>query len=161
MNYEIERKFLVKSDEWRAAAEGSLCRQGYISAMAGRIVRVRTLAGRGFLTVKGMCRGIARPEFEYEIPLADADAMLDGICEKPLIEKKRYRVPFAGLVFEVDEFFGENAGLIVAEVELLDEKQKIELPGWIGAEVSNDSRYCNSNLVSHPFCRWQQATVKK
>lgn len=160
MGYEIERKFLVKGDEWRTAAEGSLCRQGYISAMAGRIVRVRTLAGRGFLTVKGMCHGIARPEFEYAIPLADADAMLDEICAKPLIEKKRYRVPFAGLVFEVDEFFGENAGLIVAEVELLDEKQKIDLPGWIGVEVSNDPRYCNSNLVSHPFCRWQQAAKK-
>jgi CYTH domain-containing protein len=80
--------------------------------------------------------------------------MLDDICEKPLIEKKRYKIPVHGLVFEVDEFFGENAGLIVAEVELTDEKQKIELPPWIGAEVSGDPRYFNSNLIKHPFTKW-------
>jgi len=154
MGKEIERKFLVKGEEWKAAARGIVYRQGYLSSIKERVVRVRTIEDKGFLTIKGITKGVSRSEFEYEISVEDADTMLDDICEKPLIEKKRYKIPVHGLVFEVDEFFGENAGLIVAEVELTDEKQKIELPPWIGAEVSGDPRYFNSNLIKHPFTKW-------
>lgn len=117
-------------------------------------MRVRTIESKGFLTIKGITRGVSRAEFEYEISAEDAAIMLDDMCEKPLIEKKRYKIPFGGLVFEVDEFFGENAGLVVAEVELKDEKQKITLPPWVGEEVSGDPRYFNSNLIKHPYSRW-------
>jgi CYTH domain-containing protein len=154
MGKEIERKFLVKGSEWKAAAKGIVYRQGYLSSLKERVVRVRTIENQGFLTIKGLTRGVSRSEFEYDISVEDANTMLDTICEKPLIEKKRYKVPVGGLVFEVDEFFGENAGLVVAEVELKDEKQKIDLPPWIGAEVSGDPRYFNSNLIAHPFSKW-------
>jgi CYTH domain-containing protein len=154
MGKEIERKYLVKGEEWKAAANGIVYRQGYLSSLKERVVRVRTIENKGFLTIKGITRGVSRSEFEYEISVEDADTMLDDICEKPLIEKKRYKIPVGGLVFEVDEFFGENAGLVVAEVELKDEKQKIDLPGWIGQEVSGDPRYFNSNLIRHPFSKW-------
>jgi len=154
MGQEIERKFLVKGDAWKAGAKGAVYRQGYLSSVKERVVRVRTIEDRGFLTVKGLTQGVSRSEFEYEIPVEDAKAMLDRICEKPLIEKTRYKIPAGGLVFEVDEFFGENAGLVVAEVELEDESQEIDLPGWAGAEVSGDPRYFNSNLIRHPFSKW-------
>lgn len=154
MGKEIERKFLVRGDDWKRVANGIVHRQGYLSTLKERVVRVRTIENQGFLTIKGITRGVSRSEFEYEIPVGDADTMLDDICEKPLIEKKRYKVPVGGLIFEVDEFFGENAGLVVAEVELTDEKQKIDLPDWIGAEVSGDPRYFNSNLIRHPFSKW-------
>ncbi len=154
MGQEIERKFLVKGDAWKAGAEGTVYRQGYLSSVKERVVRVRTIKDKGFLTVKGITRGVSRSEFEYEISVADANAMLDHICETPLIEKTRYKIPFGGLVFEVDEFFGENAGLTVAEVELQDEMQKVDLPDWIGAEVSGDPRYFNSNLIRHPYTKW-------
>ncbi|MBP7706506.1 MAG: CYTH domain-containing protein [Candidatus Aminicenantes bacterium] len=154
MGQEIERKFLVKSDAWKAGAKGAVHRQGYLSSVAERIVRVRAVEGKGFLTIKGLTRGITRSEFECGIPVGDAELLLDRLCEKPLIEKIRYRVPFRGLVFEVDEFVGENAGLVVAEVELEDEARKIELPDWIGEEVSGDPRYFNSALVRRPFTKW-------
>ena len=154
MGKEIERKFLVRGDDWKIAVQGIVYRQGYLSSSKERIVRVRAIENRGFLAVKGITKGVSRPEFEYEIPVADAAAMLDDICEKPLIEKKRYKIPVNGLVFEVDEFFGANEGLVVAEVELKDEKQQIDLPDWIGAEVSGDPRYFNSNLIRHPFSKW-------
>jgi adenylate cyclase len=115
---------------------------------------VRTIENKGFLTIKGITKGVSRSEFEYEISVEDADTMLDEICEKPIIEKKRYKIRAGALIFEVDEFFGENEGLIVAEVELGDEKQKIDLPDWIGTEVSGDPRYFNSNLILHPFKKW-------
>ncbi len=154
MGKEIERKFLVKGEEWKAAARGTVYRQGYLSSAKERVVRVRTVENQGFLTIKGVTRGISRAEFEYEISAEDAAIMLDDMCEKPLIEKKRYKIPVGGLVFEVDEFLGENAGLVVAEVELKDEKQKITLPAWVGEEVSGDPRYFNSNLIKHPYSRW-------
>ncbi|HOW85638.1 MAG TPA: CYTH domain-containing protein [Candidatus Aminicenantes bacterium] len=154
MSREIERKFLVKSDAWKAGAKGAVYRQGYLSSIKERVVRVRTIEEKGFLTIKGITQGVSRSEFEYEISVEDANVMLDNMCEKPLIEKKRYKIPVDGLVFEVDEFFGENAGLVVAEVELEDEKQKIDLPDWIGTEVSGDPRYFNSNLIRHPYTKW-------
>lgn len=154
MGKEIERKFLVKGEQWKEGATGIVYRQGYLSSVKERVVRVRTIENKGFITIKGITKGVSRAEFEYEISVADANDMLDGICEKPIIEKKRYKIPYDGLIFEVDEFFGENAGLIVAEVELADEKQKVELPGWIGTEVSGDPRYFNSNLIAHPYTKW-------
>jgi CYTH domain-containing protein len=151
---EIERKFLVKTDEWRGQAAGKRYRQGYLSTVKERTVRVRTAGEKGFLTIKGITVGASRPEYEYEIPVGDADEMLDGLCEKPLIEKTRYRIPDAGLTWEVDEFEGDNAGLITAEVELKDENQSVSLPAWIGQEVTGDPRYFNANLVAKPFTKW-------
>jgi CYTH domain-containing protein len=119
-----------------------------------RTVRVRTAGEKGFLTIKGISVGATRSEYEYEIPVSDANEMLDRLCERPLIEKIRYRVPHAGLVWEIDEFEGENRGLIIAEVELKDERQSVTLPGWVGREVTGDSRYFNANLVAKPFTTW-------
>jgi CYTH domain-containing protein len=115
---------------------------------------VRTTGEKGFITIKGMSVGATRSQYEYEIPLADAIEMLDRLCERPLIEKTRYRVLNEGLVWEIDEFEGDNRGLIIAEVELKNETQSIKLPGWIGQEVTGDPRYFNANLVANPFSQW-------
>ena len=151
---EIERKFLVVNDEWRPLATGTLYRQGYIPTSDERTVRVRIAGEHGYLTLKGKTQGIARSEFEYEIPVEDAAQLLDEICDPPLIEKYRYRIPLDEVVWEVDEFLGENQGLIIAEVELADAAQAIALPSWVGQDVSSDRRYYNSNLAKHPFGRW-------
>lgn len=154
MANEIERKFLVKGDGWRSLASGTEYRQGYIPTKNGSSVRVRIAGDRGFLTVKGPTKGISRLEFEYLIPVEDARTMLEELCERPQIEKTRYKIELNGLTWEIDEFSGENQGLIVAEVELTDENQTIQLPEWIDKEVSGDSRYFNINLVKHPFSQW-------
>ncbi len=154
MGTEIERKFLVGDNSWRVGAEGKLYRQGYLSTAADRNVRVRIIGDQGFLTVKGRASGITRLEFEYEIPVEDADRMLDALCLKPLIEKTRYKIDYRGATWEVDDFAGDNAGLVVAEVELASEDQHVELPSWIGEEVSDDPRYLNSSLVEKPFKTW-------
>jgi CYTH domain-containing protein len=155
MAKEIERKFLVVGDAWRDLAEPVLYRQGYLNSVARRTVRVRTIGERAFLTVKGLSVGATRSEFEYEIPLADALAMLDEIAERPIIEKTRRRIPFAGHLWEVDEFLGENLGLIVAEIELASEDEAFVRPDWLGAEVGGDPRYFNANLVANPYSRWK------
>ena len=157
MALEIERKFLVQADSWRGLAPGVLYRQGYLVADGGKTVRVRVAGDAAFLTIKGTSIGIARSEYEYAIPLVEAGEMLDTLCELPLIEKYRYRIAIADLVWEVDEFRGENAGLIIAEVELRSVDQVINLPDWVGAEVSHDARYFNSNLTKQPFTRWAVA----
>lgn len=154
MGKEIERKFLVKGEAWRSLARGTACRQGYLNSAKERTVRVRTIDEKAFLTIKGLTVGATRAEYEYEIPVADCNAMLDALAEKPIIEKKRYKAPFAGLAWEIDEFFGENAGLIVAEVVLESEGQTFRKPEWVGEEVTADPRYFNSNLIKHPFTRW-------
>ncbi len=154
MGKEIERKYLIKSDEWRKLAKGTVYRQGYLSTVKERTVRVRTIDDNGYLTIKGITVGATRAEYEYEISAKDANEMLDNLCEKPIIEKKRYVIDFADLTWEIDEFDGENNGLVVAEVELTDEDQKIALPGWIGDEVTGDPRYFNSNLIKHPYSKW-------
>lgn len=153
MAREIERKFLVKEGDWRAA-EGVRYRQGYLNSVKERVVRVRTIGDQGYLTVKGLTVGASRLEFEYEIPVRDAEQMLDELCERSLIEKDRYKVQHAGLVWETDEFFGENQGLVVCEVELESEDQEFERPEWLGEEVTGDPRYFNSNLIKHPYTRW-------
>ncbi|QAU35379.1 CYTH domain-containing protein [Janthinobacterium sp. 17J80-10] len=154
MAIEIERKFLVSGDAWKAAAAGILYRQGYLSTDKARTVRVRIAGERAFLTIKGLAKALARAEFEYEIPLADAAEMLDQLCLKPLIEKRRYTVDWQGLCWEIDEFLGDNFGLVVAEVELDSADQVIDLPEWVGQEVSDDARYFNSSLIAHPFSTW-------
>lgn len=154
MGKEIERKFLVNGDAWRSLANGTWCRQGYLNSARERTVRIRTTGDRAFLAIKGPTVGPTRAEYEYEIPVADCDAMLDALAEKPVIEKKRYKVPFAGLTWEIDEFSGDNAGLIVAEVELESEGQTFRKPEWAGEEVTADPRYFNSNLIKHPYSKW-------
>jgi adenylate cyclase len=154
VSIEIERKFLVRDDRWRSLGQGVLLRQGYLSSSPERIVRVRIEGDRAMLTIKGRTHGATRAEWEYPIPTADAQAFLDNLCERPLIEKYRYRIPFDGLVWEVDEFLGENAGLIVAEVELESEDQPFARPEWIGDEVTHDARYFNANLLRHPYSKW-------
>jgi len=154
MATEIERKFLLVNDSWRQGARGQRYRQGYLSSEKERVVRVRTVDDTGYLTVKGATRGISRLEFEYPIPLADAETMLEALCRPPLIDKTRYRVPCSEHIFEVDEFHGENAGLIVAEIELGSEDEAFERPDWLGEEVTHDPRYANANLIAHPFGDW-------
>ena len=156
MGREIERKFLVQGDGWREGAQGVLMRQGYLSRERERTVRVRLAGGRGYLTVKGINEGISRLEYEYEIPAADAAEMLDTLALRPLVEKIRYRVPFGGRTWEVDEFLGDNAGLIVAEIELEAVDSPLEKPAWAGAEVSADPRYFNSSLSRRPYRLWAQ-----
>ena len=154
MAKEIERKFLVAGEDWRALARGTRYRQGYLSTVKERTVRVRTIDDKGFLTVKGITVGATRSEYEYEIPAADADEMLDDLCEKPIIEKNRYKIPLGGVTWEVDEFLGVNDGLIVAEVELQSEDQSFPKPDWIGEEVTSDPKYFNANLIARPFSTW-------
>ncbi|MHA6690257.1 CYTH domain-containing protein [Devosia sp. A449] len=147
MGLEIERKFLVTSDAWRSAATGSaLLRQGYLSSNAKATVRVRSKDdARAVLTLKGAMEGISRAEYEYEIPIDEARELL-MLAEPHVIEKRRYLVPFGGLIWEVDEFAGRHRGLIIAEVELSDENQSVPLPAWVGAEVTYDDRYNNASL---------------
>ena len=153
MALEIERKFLLKEGAWRNE-KGTKYRQGYLSIAKERTVRVRIIDNKGYLTVKGISRGAVRVEYEYEIPGAEAEAMLDDLCEKPLIEKIRCKIEFKELVWEVDEFFGENKGLLVAEVELESEDQSFVKPEWVGEEVTSDPKYFNANLIHHPYSKW-------
>lgn len=151
---EIERKFLVSGDGWRKEARGTFCRQGYLVACDDFIVRVRVLGERGYLTIKGRKTGLSCPEYEYPMPVADAQEVLEQICLRPFIEKIRYTRAFKGMTWEIDEFKGENEGLVIAEVELEQEDQAIALPKWVGREVSFDPKYWNMNLVKHPYGRW-------
>jgi adenylate cyclase len=153
MAVEIERKFLVAGNAWQQAP-GVVYRQGYLNRDKARTVRVRVAGDAAFLTVKGISRGATRAEFEYAIPLADAQQLLT-LCDGPLIEKTRYVIPYQGTTWEVDEFGGDNAGLVVAEVELLSEDQPFARPPWLGAEVTQDARYFNSSLASVPYGQWR------
>jgi len=155
MGKEIERKFLVKDDTFKSLAKGTKYRQGYLNSTKERVVRVRTIDDKGFLTVKGITTGATRVEYEYEIPVEDADEL----CEKPIIEKNRYKVGIDGFTWEIDEFFGENQGLTVAEIELEREDQIFAKPGWIGDEVSGDPKYFNSNLIQNPYKNWQALSL--
>jgi len=154
MAREIERKFLVKGNSWRTGIEGKTLKQGYLSTITERVVRVRVIGNQGYLTIKGINVGVTRAEYEYKIPIEDANAMLNTLCEQPIIEKLRYTIGYHGFVWEVDEFKGENQGLIIAEIELSDEGENFHKPDWIGEEVSEDPRCFNSNLIKHPFKSW-------
>lgn len=153
---EIERKYLVTNDAWRSLACGKLYQQGYLNTDKHRTVRVRIVDNIAFLTIKGLTTGAVRTEYEYEIPVEEARAILSDLCEQPIIEKKRYCIEYKGLIWEVDEFFGENKGLILAEVELTREDQIVEKPGWVGKEVTKDPRYQNASLVNYPYTLWKQ-----
>jgi adenylate cyclase len=155
MGCEIERKFLVRQDGWRAAVESeSRIVQGYLSADARLTLRVRQRDDQAFLTLKGATRGLSRAEFEYPIPLEDAQAMFAELVVSALIDKRRYLVRDVGQLWEVDVFAGENQGLVLAELELSHEDQPFARPDWLGDEVSDDPRYFNAYLARHPFCRW-------
>ena len=153
---EIERKFLVTSEDFKkeAFAQNRIA-QGYLSSVPERTVRVRIKGHKGFLTIKGVSNqsGMSRFEWEKEIPIDEAQKLL-SICEKGVIDKTRFEVKIDNHVFEVDEFYGDNQGLIVAEIELSSENEKFEKPHWLGKEVTNDSRYYNSTLSKNPFITW-------
>ena len=152
MGIEIEKKFLVKNNSWKKV-EGIYYLQGYLTT-EGVTVRARIVKDLAWLTIKGKGAGAVRPEFEYEIPVEDARFILENLCQKPLIEKHRYFVEDEGLVWEVDEFHGENEGLVVAELELESENVEIVKPEWVGDEVTHDRRYANASLVKNPYNNW-------
>ncbi len=154
MVQEIERKFLVTNDAWRQNANGTRVRQGFLSTEPARTVRVRVAGDRGTLTIKGKTVGATREEFEYDIPCEQAEQLLDTLCLRPLIEKVRYVLREGAHNWEVDVFEGENAGLVVAEIELKREDEVFERPDWLGREVTHDPRYFNANLVSNPYRTW-------
>ena len=153
---EIERKYLVNSDAFKKdALRKNHIAQGYLNSAPERTVRVRIKGDTGYLTIKGKSNetGLSRFEWEKEIPLAEAKALL-LLCEKGIIEKNRYEVLVGKHLFEVDEFFGENEGLLLAEVELQSESEFFEKPNWLGNEVTQDQRYYNSYISKHPFTSW-------
>ena len=154
MGVEIERKFLVRGDAWKTLGEPVFFRQGYLSSQKERTVRVRIEGERAVITIKGKSVGATRGEWEYTIPVPDAAELLDGLCEQPLIEKYRRKIAIGAHVWEVDEFLGANAGLVVAEIELGAEDEAFDMPDWVGFEVTDDARYYNSNLIKHPYCNW-------
>lgn len=156
MPKEIERKFLIKPELWKLLNKpvGQHYRQGYIEGNEDITIRVRTAEGKGYLTLKGKTVGISREEFEYEIPHEEAIAMISSFTTSGT-EKIRYKIAQDDLVWEVDEFLGPNAGLIVAEIELQYEEQAFDKPSWIAEEVTEDHRYFNSNLATNPYCDWK------
>lgn len=155
MATEIEHKFLLCNDTWRAQIQRSThMRQGYLVSDARSSVRVRIADHQGFLNIKSGTLGIQRQEYEYLIPCADAEELLDTLCAKPLLEKTRHYVPVDQHLWEIDEFAGENTGLIVAELELQAVGEIFTRPSWLGKEVSDDPRYYNSQLAKHPYRSW-------
>lgn len=152
MGVEIERKFLVSGSDWRTDNPTYYC-QGYLNRDKHRTVRVRVAGDKGLITIKGLSTGASRAEFEYPIPLDDAKEMLE-LCEGILVEKQRHIIEHAGLTWEVDEFLGDNQGLVVAEVELTSEDQQVDPPPWVASEVTEEPKYYNSHLSTTPFKRW-------
>lgn len=155
MGQEIERKYLINLDKWQQLEKpgGQLYRQGYILTDPDKTIRVRQAAGKGYLTIKGLTVGASRPEYEYEIPFDDAGELLDKFSLAEL-SKIRYKIPLDGKVWEVDEFLGDNKGLIVAEIELGDEEDRFTVPEWVGEEVTGQEKYYNSKLTANPYKNW-------
>ncbi len=154
MGKEIERKFLVQNNIWKINSPGTTVRQGYLNRDKNRTVRIRIYGNKACITIKGITRGISRSEFEYKIPKSDGELMLKDICEQPVIHKTRYEINYKKWIWTVDEFHGENKGLVVAEIELEKENDEFEIPVWIGKEVSFQAKYYNSNLIKKPFNTW-------
>lgn len=157
MSVEIERKFLIKNNRWKKQVrEAQHITQGYIKS-EDATVRIRCYKNdhTAEITVKGKRDGISRLEFEYSIPYSDAREMQDQLCQTRLVEKTRHLIDYKGMLWELDEFHGDNEGLIIAEVELIDEQQKIKLPDWVGKDVSYESKYRNSRLCTRPFNSWK------
>ncbi len=157
MAMEIERKFLVDKSRWTPSSKGDSIRQGYLSKEPERTIRIRIRNDKGFITIKGKNdeEGLSRLEFEYEIPTQDAEAMLK-LCLRPVLEKTRYVENIDGHVWELDEFYGDNEGLLVAEIELSSKDEKFTKPEWILEEVTGDARYYNSSLLSNPYKLWKK-----
>ncbi len=155
MALEIERKFLLLSDEYKAASTSKRIIQGYICSDKNRVVRVRIYGEKAYITIKNATIGFARNEFEYAIPVEDAQVMLAEICEKPIIEKVRHRYDYKGFCWEIDEFHGENEGLVMAEIEFPSVDCVFEKPPFIGEEVTNDTRYYNASLIRNPYKNWK------
>jgi adenylate cyclase len=158
MPNEIERKFLVTGIEWRQT-DNVRINQGYLCRGKGRTVRVRLAGKKAFLTIKCITKGISRPEFEYKIPVADAEQLMK-ICDGAVVKKIRHAVFYKGFKWEVDKFLGENKGLIIAEIELEEENQHFERPGWVGQEVTGEPRYANAYLASNPYSTWRDREIK-
>lgn len=156
MALEIERKYLVDLEKLGTLENGTRIKQGYLSTNKDAVVRVRVKNDRAYLTIKGSNIGVTRLEFEYQIPLIEANEMLDKLCQKPVIDKTRYLIDYENHTWELDVFYGENEGLVVVEVELSSEDETIILPSWVKEEVTSDARYYNSNLMKHPFKDWQK-----
>ena len=156
MPKEIERKYLIDLEKWGEVSKptGQHYRQGYLSTDPQKTIRVRLTDTTGFLTIKGISVGATRLEYEYEIPAADAKELLDNFSASEL-SKIRYKIKFAGKLWEVDEFLGDNAGLFVAEIELMEEGEVFELPGWVTREVTGDEKYDNANLTINPYKTWR------
>lgn len=155
MATEIERKFLVISDTWRLQVQRSeQFRQGYLSNNPTASVRVRIENDQANLNIKGMTIGVSRPEYEYSIPLQDAQELLSILCQPPLIEKTRHYIEYSGKLWEIDEFHGDNQGLVVAEIELKDAHETFALPDWAGKDVSHEPRYYNVRLTQYPYRQW-------
>ena len=154
MALEIERKYLIDLGKIGTLENGIRIKQGYLSTDKNAVVRVRVKNDKAYLTIKGANNGISRLEFEYETPFDEANEMLDNLCKKPVIDKTRYIIKHDIHIWEIDVFYGDNEGLVVAEVELKDENEKINLPSWIKEEVTSDNRYFNSNLMKHPYKDW-------
>ena len=163
MGIEIERKFLLKDESWRkevSEAPKSLTQGYFLRAPGGPTVRVRIADSAAFLTIKGRSKGeegVERSEFEYQLPLKDASAMLDEFCGSRVVKKHRYILPAEnGLYWEIDEYLDANLGLFTAEIELPDASASFVMPPWLGEDVSNDSRYSNGSLSTNPYCRWKE-----
>lgn len=155
MGLEIERKFLVDHEKWRNTAKpaGVYYKQGYLTDEPYKTIRVRIAGEKGFITIKGVSENISRKEYEYEIPASEAAELIGGFANS-VVEKTRYKISFAGKLWEVDEFAGDNEGLIMAEIELKSEDEAFEKPAWITREVSMDNRFYNSYLAGHPYKTW-------
>ncbi len=155
MGQEIERKYLVTGDGWRQADRKSHYRQGYLAIQDHGVVRIRVSDDKAWLTIKGKMQGIVRSEFEYQIPLAEANQMLDQLSVNNVVEKMRYFIDYKGMLWEVDEFLGDNEGLLLAEVELEHEEQEVSLPDWVGQDVSTEQKYHNAYLSKYPYKTWK------
>ena len=156
MPREIERKFLIDESLIGELKDGETIKQGYFPTWNKTAIRARIKGKKGFITIKGEKIGISRPEYEYEIPFKDAQEIIEKLCDNLVIEKTRYKIKHANHIWEIDVFCGDNAGLIVAEVEMKDENEKVDLPAWITNEVTDDFRYSNSNLVKYPYIFWEK-----
>ncbi len=155
---EIERKFLVNNDTWRNKAKSTEFWQGYIHSDANCLVRIRVEGEQAYLTIKGPKNGIARPEFEYAIPKIEAEDLLQNLAKKPLIHKIRHTLHVGEHLWEIDEFCGDNSGLILAEIELNKEHEYFEKPEWLGEEITFDARYRHASLAKYPFSTWESNT---
>lgn len=155
MGIEIERKFLLSNESWRdAVSKTQYIAQGYLANTERGSIRVRISAEQASLNIKSMTIGVTRSEYDYPLPLADAKEMLHELCMQPVIEKTRHIIPMQDYIWEIDEFHGQNAGLIVAEIELPTKDSDYPKPAWLGAEVSDDVRYYNVNLIEYPYSIW-------